>query len=271
MTTKDDQQISQILAQMSATPAVHPPLDSNPEDALPVPPPDPAPAPAPPPPPAPAVAVPPAAPATSRTTAAATKGTKGRGRARSDERLAMNQDEWEQSRKDNHKEVERKRREAITAGINALAALLPADWMVATPPPSVASSNTALPPPPIASTSGGGISVLPTPPPVASTSTSASTTTKPTTTPSQTTNANKGLILHRAVSYISELQLAQKRNIEKWTLEKLLSEQRVAELEKERDAWRDECWRLRGGGGGGGNGCERDRELERERSCARGR
>ncbi|KWU41508.1 hypothetical protein RHOSPDRAFT_6327, partial [Rhodotorula sp. JG-1b] len=107
----------------------------------------------------------------------------------------MKADEWEQSRKLNHKEVERRRREAITAGINALAALLPPEIHAASP-----------------SSSG----------PIAAT----------------TATANKGLTLQRAVSYITELQLEQKRTIEQWTLEKLLMSQRVRELETERDAWR---------------------------------
>lgn len=102
MTTRDDQQISQILAQMSATPAPPPPRlhdqdedEDEDEDALPVPPP---------PPPDPAAS---ATTANRRRAAAAPTGATGtgpraRGRAKSDERLAMRADEWEQSRKLNH-------------------------------------------------------------------------------------------------------------------------------------------------------------------------
>lgn len=88
MTTRDDQQISQILAQMSATPAPAPQPLVVPEedDALPVPPPDPSSTTA----------------ASQRRTTAAGTGTRARGRAKSDERLAMKADEWEQSRKLNH-------------------------------------------------------------------------------------------------------------------------------------------------------------------------
>ena len=63
---------------------------------------------------------------------------------------------------------------------------------------------------------------------------------------------NKGQILARAVQFITQLKENESQNIEKWTLEKLLTEQAIAELssscdklkadlrktQKENDAWR---------------------------------
>ncbi|GAA5961309.1 hypothetical protein JCM21900_006515 [Sporobolomyces salmonicolor] len=119
---------------------------------------------------------------------------KGRGRGKSEERQGMNDIEWERSRKDNHKEVERRRRETINAGISSLAALLP--------PLSPSDDPHAQ---------------------------------SPTTAPSK---LNKGLILTRAAAYIEALKAAEASNIERWTLEKLLSDQAMGEL-------RGECERLR--------------------------
>lgn len=79
-------------------------------------------------------------------------------------------DEWHRLRKDNHKEVERRRRENINAGIKELAALLPAP------------------------------------------------------------ETNKSQILQRGIEYIKRLRLNEQNNIEKWTLEKLLNDQALAEL-----------------------------------------
>lgn len=41
---------------------------------------------------------------------------------------------------------------------------------------------------------------------------------------------NKGAVLQRAVSYITQLKENEAANIEKWTLEKLLTEQAINEL-----------------------------------------
>lgn len=41
---------------------------------------------------------------------------------------------------------------------------------------------------------------------------------------------NKGSILQRAVQFITQLKENEAQNIEKWTLEKLLTEQAIAEL-----------------------------------------
>lgn len=78
--------------------------------------------------------------------------------------------EWHRQRRENHKEVERKRRESINIGIRELARLIP------------------------------------------------------------TTDTNKAQILQRAVEYIKRLKENENNNIEKWTLEKLLTEQAVSEL-----------------------------------------
>ncbi len=89
---------------------------------------------------------------------------------------------------------------------------------------------------------------------------------------------NKGSILQRAVSFITTLRDNETANIEKWTLEKLLTEQAIAELSasveklknecerawREAETWKKTCEnaglapkpedRLDGGGNGSGNG-----------------
>ncbi|WPK23395.1 hypothetical protein PUMCH_000634 [Australozyma saopauloensis] len=77
---------------------------------------------------------------------------------------------WHRLRRENHKEVERRRRELINSGIKDLAALIP------------------------------------------------------------TPDTNKAQILQRAVEFIRRLKENENNNIEKWTLEKLLTEQAVSEL-----------------------------------------
>lgn len=66
---------------------------------------------------------------------------------------------------------------------------------------------------------------------------------------------NKGSILQRAVAYIGQLKENEQKNIEKWTLEKLLLDQAITELgasgdrlkadlnyvSKERDIYRTAC------------------------------
>ncbi|KIP06638.1 hypothetical protein PHLGIDRAFT_72355 [Phlebiopsis gigantea 11061_1 CR5-6] len=98
----------------------------------------------------------------------------------------MTNDEWARQRKDNHKEVERRRRGNINEGINELGRIVP---------------------------NGSG-------------------------------EKAKGAILARAVQYIHHLKENEARNIEKWTLEKLLMDQAMgdlqAQLEEVRRAWDDE-------------------------------
>ncbi|KZT35652.1 HLH-domain-containing protein, partial [Sistotremastrum suecicum HHB10207 ss-3] len=81
-------------------------------------------------------------------------------------------EEWQRLRKDNHKEVERRRRGNINEGINELARIVP---------------------------NGAGEKVA------------------------------KGAVLSRAVQYIHHLKDNEARNIEKWTLEKLLMDQAMGD------------------------------------------
>ncbi|CZT12664.1 probable CBF1-centromere binding factor 1 [Rhynchosporium agropyri] len=92
-------------------------------------------------------------------------------------------EEWHKVRKDNHKEVERRRRETINEGINELSKIVPG------------------------------------------------------------CEKNKGSILQRAVQFITQLKENETQNIEKWTLEKLLTEQAIAELSASNDKLKAECER----------------------------
>jgi len=98
-------------------------------------------------------------------------------------------EDWLRMRKENHKEVERRRRGNINDGINALALIIPNE--------SGESKTQA-----------------------------------------------KGAILSRAAQYIQHLKDNEARNIEKWTLEKLLMDQAMgdlqAQLEEMRKMWEDE-------------------------------
>ncbi|KZV75853.1 hypothetical protein PENSPDRAFT_599522 [Peniophora sp. CONT] len=89
-------------------------------------------------------------------------------------------DEWARQRKDNHKEVERRRRGNINDGINELGRIVP---------------------------NGSG-------------------------------EKAKGAILSRAVQYIHHLKENEARNIEKWTLEKLLMDQAMGDLQSQLDEMR---------------------------------
>ncbi|OAA38597.1 Helix-loop-helix protein that binds the motif CACRTG [Metarhizium rileyi] len=104
--------------------------------------------------------------------------------ATSNPKPTVGSDEWHKMRKDNHKEVERRRRETINEGINELAKIVPG------------------------------------------------------------CEKNKGSILQRAVSFISQLKENEQQNIEKWTLEKLLTEQAITELSASNDKLKQECERL---------------------------
>jgi len=55
---------------------------------------------------------------------------------------------------------------------------------------------------------------------------------------------NKGSILQRAVAFITQLKENEQQNIEKWTLEKLLTEQAITELSQSNDKLKSECERL---------------------------
>ena len=54
---------------------------------------------------------------------------------------------------------------------------------------------------------------------------------------------NKGSILQRGVEYITQLKDNEARNIEKWTLEKMLTDQAIAELSSSVDRLKDELLR----------------------------
>ncbi|KTW31541.1 hypothetical protein T552_00183 [Pneumocystis carinii B80] len=55
---------------------------------------------------------------------------------------------------------------------------------------------------------------------------------------------NKGKILERTVSYIQQLKENEANNIEKWTLEKLLTDQAISELSATNQKLKAECDRL---------------------------
>lgn len=96
--------------------------------------------------------------------------------------------EMDRQRKDNHKEVERRRRSAINDGIINLSHIVP----------GCDSKNT-----------------------------------------------NKGAIIHAAVRYIQDLKHNEASNIEKWTLEKLLMDQAMGDLNSQLEELRRENERLR--------------------------
>jgi transcriptional regulator CBF1 len=52
---------------------------------------------------------------------------------------------------------------------------------------------------------------------------------------------NKGSILSRAVAFITQLKSNEAHNLERWTLEKLLTEQAIDELSKSNDKLKREC------------------------------
>lgn len=54
---------------------------------------------------------------------------------------------------------------------------------------------------------------------------------------------NKGSILQRAVAFITQLKDNERENIEKWTLEKLVTEQAIAELSANNEKLKLECER----------------------------
>lgn len=55
---------------------------------------------------------------------------------------------------------------------------------------------------------------------------------------------NKGSILQKAVQFIQTLKANETSNIEKWTLEKLLTEQAIGELSVSNEKMKTECARL---------------------------
>ena len=94
-------------------------------------------------------------------------------------------EEWSRQRRENHKEVERRRRETINEGINELQKIVPG------------------------------------------------------------CEKNKGSILARSVQYIQQLKENEVSNIEKWTLEKLLTDQAINELSQQVEMLKADNERLR--------------------------
>lgn len=93
--------------------------------------------------------------------------------------------EWHRIRRENHKQVERRRRETINEGINEIARMVPG------------------------------------------------------------CEKNKGQILHRAALYIQQLKEAESATLEKWTLEKLLTDQAMNELNRQVDGLKSELEQAR--------------------------
>ncbi|KAJ1564427.1 basic helix-loop-helix protein, partial [Nowakowskiella sp. JEL0078] len=91
--------------------------------------------------------------------------------------LHVGSDDWAKQRRENHKEVERKRRETINEGIAELSRLVPDG------------------------------------------------------------EKNKGRVILRAVQYINELKAHEAANLEKWTLEKLMCEQAIQELQVQNETY----------------------------------
>jgi hypothetical protein len=93
-------------------------------------------------------------------------------------------DEWHRLRRENHKQVERRRRETINEGINEIARIVPG------------------------------------------------------------CEKNKGSILHRAAAYIRQLKENESSTLEKWTLEKLLTDQAINELNRQVEILKAELERV---------------------------
>lgn len=98
---------------------------------------------------------------------------------------AVGSAEWHRIRRENHKQVERRRRETINEGINEIARMVPG------------------------------------------------------------CEKNKGQILHRAALYIQQLKEAESTTLEKWTLEKLLTDQAMNELNRQVDGLKSELEQAR--------------------------
>lgn len=103
----------------------------------------------------------------------------------SDGKPAVGSDEWHKQRRENHKQVERRRRENINEGINEIARIVPG------------------------------------------------------------CEKNKGSILNRAASYIRQLKDTEAATLEKWTLEKLLTDQAINELNRQVEVFKAELERVK--------------------------
>lgn len=119
-----------------------------------------------------------ASPSTAATAAPSKKAEDG------DDKPAVGSEEWHRLRRENHKQVERRRRETINDGITELSRIVPG------------------------------------------------------------CEKNKGSILQRAAIYIRQLKEAEAATVEKWTLEKLLTDQAISELNRQVEALKNENDRI---------------------------
>ncbi|KAK4515904.1 uncharacterized protein ATC70_010862 [Mucor velutinosus] len=124
-----------------------------------------------------------ALPASNTTTAAAAAASSKKPED-SDDKPAVGSEEWHRLRRENHKQVERRRRETINDGITELSRIVPG------------------------------------------------------------CEKNKGSILQRAAIYIRQLKEAEAATVEKWTLEKLLTDQAISELNRQVEALKNENDRI---------------------------
>ncbi|KAI9482963.1 MAG: hypothetical protein EXX96DRAFT_556300 [Benjaminiella poitrasii] len=102
-----------------------------------------------------------------------------------DDKPPVGSEEWRRLRRENHKQVERRRRETINDGINEIARIVPG------------------------------------------------------------CEKNKGSILQRAAAYIRQLKESEGSTLEKWTLEKLLTDQAINELNRQVEVLKTELDRVR--------------------------
>jgi hypothetical protein len=102
-----------------------------------------------------------------------------------EDKPAVGSEEWHKQRRENHKQVERRRRENINEGINELSRIVPG------------------------------------------------------------CEKNKGSILNRAAVYIRQLKETEAATLEKWTLEKLLTDQAINELNRQVEVFKTELERVK--------------------------
>lgn len=102
-----------------------------------------------------------------------------------EEKPPVGSDEWHRQRRENHKQVERRRRENINEGISEIARIVPG------------------------------------------------------------CEKNKGSILNRAAVYIRQLKDTEAATLEKWTLEKLLTDQAISELNRQVEVFKAELERVK--------------------------
>ncbi|CAO0795496.1 unnamed protein product [Mucor circinelloides] len=123
-------------------------------------------------------------PASTSTSTPATAAAPSKKPEDNDDKPAVGSEEWHRLRRENHKQVERRRRETINDGITELSRIVPG------------------------------------------------------------CEKNKGSILQRAAIYIRQLKEAEAATVEKWTLEKLLTDQAISELNRQVEALKNENDRI---------------------------